>query len=71
MTAKLSLTNPRLMTGDQFRARYNVGRTKFYALLKSGKLRAVKLGTRLLVEEEEAERFKAELPSYRPQHRPD
>ena len=58
----------RLMSKNDFCRRYNVGHTKFYELLNSGALRAVKCGTKTLVDEAEAERWKASLPAYEPAH---
>jgi excisionase family DNA binding protein len=37
------------MTVKEFCARYRIGTTKFYEEVKSGRLRAVKCGTRTLV----------------------
>jgi excisionase family DNA binding protein len=41
-------------------ARLGIGRTAFYELLKSGEIRAIKVGTRTLVPESELQRFIAE-----------
>lgn len=56
----------RLMTKADFCRRYKVGHTKFYELLNSGDLRAVKCGAKTLIDETEAERWKAPLPAYAP-----
>jgi hypothetical protein len=65
------LTTPSkdLLARAEFCARYGVGNTKFYELLNSGALRALKLGTRTYVDVSEAERWKASLPTYQPSNR--
>lgn len=40
----------------------NIGRTKFYALLASGELTAVRLGRKVLITQEELARFLNNLP---------
>ena len=40
----------------------NVGRTKFYGLLASGELTAIRLGRKVLVTQEELTRFLTALP---------
>jgi predicted DNA-binding transcriptional regulator AlpA len=42
-----------------------IGRTKFYALLNSGHIKALKLCRRTVVTQQEIERFIASLPQYR------
>jgi excisionase family DNA binding protein len=46
-------------------ATLRVGRTNLYALLKSGQLQAVKVGSRTLIRESELARFIAALPAYK------
>jgi excisionase family DNA binding protein len=60
----IRVTNLRLFSKFEFCNRYNVGHTKFYKLLNSGQLKAVKVGSKTLIEEEEAERWMASLPPY-------
>ena len=43
-----------------------VGRSTFYELMASGKLRAIKLGSRTLIPAEELRRFMESLPAARP-----
>jgi hypothetical protein len=45
-----------------------VGTTTAYQLLKDKKLRAVKLGNRTFITDEEDERFIKSLPAYEPQY---
>ncbi len=47
---------------NEFCSRYSVGRTKTYAEISSGRLRAVKFGRRTLVTKEDAEAWLAALP---------
>jgi excisionase family DNA binding protein len=56
----------RLLSKKEFCNRYGVSSTTFYELLKGGKLKALKCGTKTLIDEVEAERWKASLPLYRP-----
>jgi excisionase family DNA binding protein len=43
-----------------------IGRSTLYALMSSGKLRAIKLGSRTLIPAEELRRFMKALPPARP-----
>ncbi|MGA7023845.1 MAG: helix-turn-helix domain-containing protein [Pseudolabrys sp.] len=52
----------RAMSIDEFCSRYGPGRTKVYQELKSGRLRARKIGTRTLITEEDAEDWLQHLP---------
>ena len=56
----------RLLSKKEFCNHYGVSFTTFYQLLKDGQLKAVKCGHKTLVDEAEAERWKASLPSYQP-----
>jgi excisionase family DNA binding protein len=49
------------LTSRDVMARLRIGRTKFYALVRSGQLLAIRLGARRLAEEELL-RFIASLP---------
>jgi excisionase family DNA binding protein len=55
----------RLLPAKVARELIGIGNTKFYELLGTGKIRAVKLGARTLIPESEIERFRRELPSAR------
>lgn len=52
----------RAMSIDEFCSRYGPGRTKVYQELKSGRLRARKIGTRTVITEEDAEDWLQHLP---------
>jgi excisionase family DNA binding protein len=52
----------RAMSIDEFCSRYGPGRTKVYQELKSGRLRARKIGTRTVITEEDAETWLQHLP---------
>jgi excisionase family DNA binding protein len=52
----------RAMSIDEFCARYGPGRTKVYQELKSGRLRARKIGTRTVITEDDAEDWLQRLP---------
>jgi hypothetical protein len=53
---------------DEFVRLSGVGRTSVYEALKTGRLKAVKAGTRTLILADSAHEFVASLPPYRPQH---
>ena len=57
------ISPPGAMTIAKFCAAYNVGRTKFYQELNTGRITARKLGTRTLIERSEAERWLRSLPT--------
>jgi excisionase family DNA binding protein len=52
----------RAMSIDEFCSRYGPGRTKVYQELKSGRLRARKIGTRTVIAEDDAEDWLRHLP---------
>lgn len=54
----------RLLTIDEGRKILNCGRTYFYELIKTQKLKAVKMGRKTLVAQTEIEAFKASLKTY-------
>jgi excisionase family DNA binding protein len=56
----------RFTSKNDFCRRNHIGHTKFYELLNSGQLRAVKVGSKTLIDEAEEERWKASLPPYEP-----
>ena len=49
------------MTVKEFGGRYRLGHTKIYELIKDGKLRAVKCGTRTLILRSDAKAFERTL----------
>jgi excisionase family DNA binding protein len=51
------------ITVDGFCGRYNIGRTTFYAEVKAGRIRPVKVGRKTLIPEPEAARWLASLPA--------
>ena len=51
------------ITVDGFCDRYNIGRTTFYAEVKAGRIRLVKMGRKTLIPEPEGERWLASLPT--------
>jgi excisionase family DNA binding protein len=50
------------LTAKEACAALNCGKTKFYALLGSGELTAIRLGRKVLIKPEEIARFMAALP---------
>ena len=48
---------------DSFCDRHNIGRTTFYRELKSGRLRAVRVGKRVLITADAAEEWLKNLPA--------
>jgi hypothetical protein len=52
----------RAMSLSQFCERYGPGRTKAYEELKSGRLRARKVGKRIIIAEDDAEDWLRRLP---------
>jgi hypothetical protein len=56
----------RLLSRAEFCERYGVGHTKFYELLNAGAFKGVKNGTRLFISTDEAERWAASLPTFKP-----
>jgi len=55
-----------LNTKKQTLSQLGIGKTKFHSELNGGKLKAVKIGTRLYVEQAEIDRYVASLPAYEP-----
>ncbi|SFL01768.1 Helix-turn-helix domain-containing protein [Mesorhizobium albiziae] len=54
----------KLYSVREFSAAFGIGRTAFYAELASGRLKAVKLGKKTMVREEDAYEWAAALPAY-------
>lgn len=54
------------LTIAEFCSASGLGRTYVYAMLKSGKLAAVKIGRRTLIRYEDMEAWKASLTPYKP-----
>jgi excisionase family DNA binding protein len=52
----------RALSINEFCSLYSIGRTKAYAEISSGRLRAVKAGRRTLISEDSAEAWLAALP---------
>jgi excisionase family DNA binding protein len=52
----------RAMGLSQFCERYNIGRTLVYELIKTGRLRARKIGKRTIIAEDDAEDWFRRLP---------
>lgn len=55
-----------LYTLEEFSTAFGIGKTKIYALLKSGELSARKIGRRTVIPAEAAQRWAESLPGYRP-----
>jgi excisionase family DNA binding protein len=55
-----------LYSVEEFSAAFGIGKTKIYALLKSGELSARKIGRRTVIPTAAAEAWAASLPGYRP-----
>jgi hypothetical protein len=53
---------PKLMSVPAALDRYGIGRTKLYALIGIGEIRAVKLGAKTLIDVESADAFFDSLP---------
>lgn len=54
------------MTVKEFCARYRIGTTKFYEEIKSGRLRAVKCGTRTLILNRDSKSWENTLSAVNP-----
>ena len=54
------------LTPAEFCKAENIGHTKFYEEVNSGRLKAKKIGTRTIVLPEERRRWRANLPDYVP-----
>jgi excisionase family DNA binding protein len=50
------------MSIDDFCQRYNTGRTKTYEEIKAGRLRALKVGKRTIITDDDAEHWLRQLP---------
>jgi excisionase family DNA binding protein len=50
----------------EFQRAYGLGQTKFFEMLRTGELKAVKCGRRILIPLEEVDRWASSLPPYRP-----
>jgi excisionase family DNA binding protein len=57
-----SRARQRAMSIDDFAERYGPGRTKTYEEIRSGRLRARKIGTRTIITEDDAEEWLSRLP---------
>ena len=53
---------PRALSVKSFCRRYEIGRTKFYEMLKQGEIRVVKAGRRTLILADDLERWERSLP---------
>ncbi len=49
--------NPLLLTINQVAAMLNLGRTKTYEIVRSGKIKSLKIGSRRLIPCEEVEKY--------------
>ena len=58
------MTEKQLYTVGEFLAAFGIGRTTFYAEVKAGRLRMVKLGTASRVTRAAAEAWVAQLPQH-------
>lgn len=56
----------RAMSVTEFSVRYGIGRTTTYEELKSGRLRARKIGKRTIISEDDAEAWLRSLPLIEP-----
>jgi excisionase family DNA binding protein len=56
----------RAMSIDDFCQRYGIGRTKAYEEIKSGRLRARKVGKRSIITDDDAEEWLSQLPTIEP-----
>jgi excisionase family DNA binding protein len=63
--------SPILFSTREAAHRLSVGKTKLFALLKDGRIKAVRLGTRTLIRASELEAFAAALPERKPSHNSD
>jgi excisionase family DNA binding protein len=50
------------MSVDQFTERYGIGRSKTYEQIAAGRLRALKVGKRTIIREDDAEDWLSRLP---------
>lgn len=56
-------------TPDSFCKKENIGHTKFYDEVNSGRLEAVKIGSRTMILPAARRKWRAKLPRYRPASR--
>lgn len=61
---QLMKENTMLLTIPEACAAIRIGRTKFYQLLNSGEIKAVKIGKKTLIPIKELENFINKLPNY-------
>lgn len=54
---------PKMISVSDALGRYGIGRTKLYALIGDGRIRAVKLGMKTLIDVNVADRFFDSLPT--------
>jgi hypothetical protein len=54
----------------EFCERYPIGRSKLYELMRAGAIGAVKIGTRTIIPDGEAERWFESLPTFAEKRRP-
>jgi len=59
--------NPLLLTINQVAALLNLGRTKTYEIVRSGKIKSLKVGSRRLIRPEEVEKYVAEVSESQPE----
>jgi excisionase family DNA binding protein len=60
------VSEKKLLTVADFCQRYSVGRTRAYALIRTGKIKAVKNGSSTRIVAESAEAWAASLPAIAP-----
>jgi excisionase family DNA binding protein len=53
--------NPLLLTINQVAALLNLGRTKTYEIVRSGKIKSMKVGSRRLIRPEDVQKYVAEV----------
>jgi len=56
------MTSPRAMTVPSFCRDYGISRAQFYIELREGRIKAVKMGNRNLIRQEDAEAWLNSLP---------
>jgi excisionase family DNA binding protein len=55
----------RYLSVNGFGDSYNVGRTSTYKMIAEGQIRAVKIGSRTIIDVDSAERWAASLPRFK------
>lgn len=58
-----NLQQPALLTGEAVRRLLSIGKTTYYELIWSGRLRSVRIGRRVLVPRDAVDDFIQSLPS--------